>query len=57
MDSLNVNYDEVVAEENKPTHVNMDDRMKLRKDEDKESFNDYLKQDQVQAQIINTQKD
>jgi len=41
MGITNVNYDEVVAEENKPSHVNMDDRNRLRKDEDKEAFNEF----------------
>ena len=41
MGITNVNYDEVVAQENKPSHVNMDDRNRLRKDEDKEAFNEF----------------
>ena len=57
MGITNVNYDEVVAEENKPSHVNMDDRNRLRKDEDKEAFNEFQKQEKVEDQIINTQKD
>ena len=41
MGITNVNMDEVVAEENRPSHVNMADRNKLRKDEDKDAFNEF----------------